>query len=349
MRCAAAEVVKAKHGQNTMLPCPYQHSITDVVLLRWAKISEEGSEELIAEMVKHVVSDLGSTRYNISSDLSLTVKSVSFRDAGIYQCYVTSVDASASSSHDVILQVDETSNETIKGHVGESVTFPCPSSSDTRNHTNAYWKKYSHGLSQGSPNATFHHGTTTPGYTVDSDDFSLTIEEISPNDEGVYKCYQPGIEMTGSVLHTVYCHTYALPKTSLHIDGCESDERNTCEQIILVGTVALFTCKVENVYPENYPTWSDQTEYRDKSINSDGTFNTWSSITVLLNDTDTPAERVCTFVLEGFNMSSQLTIRGMSQVFTALISSEDTIDLALSRRIRRRDFLVSTLPAAFLF
>ncbi|XP_071495694.1 uncharacterized protein [Diadema antillarum] len=310
----------AKHGESTMLPCPFQHSIEDATWLQWAKISEEGSEELLAEMIKHEVSSLQSTRYNISSDLSLTIRSVSPMDTSTYRCLVSSVNINIPhSTYDVILQVSETSNETIKGHVGESVTFPCPSSNETRNHTNAYWRKYSHGLSQGSPNATFHHDTTTPGYTVDSDDFSLTIEEISPNDEGVYECYQPGIEMTGSVLHTVYCHTYAFPRTSPHIDGCESVEGNNCEQIILVGTVALFTCKVENVYPEKYPTWGDQTEYRDRSINSDGTFNTWSSITVLLNDTDTPAERVCTFVLERFNMSSQLTIRGMSQVFTALI------------------------------
>ncbi|XP_072164400.1 uncharacterized protein [Diadema setosum] len=319
-------MIEAKLGQNTMLPCPYQHSTEDATWLQWAKISEEGSEELLAETVKRKVSSLQSTRYNTSSDLSLTIRSVSFMDASIYRCFVSSVNRNIPpSTYDVILQVSGASNETIKGHVGESVTFTCPSSSETKGHTNAYWKKYSHGLSQGSPNATFHHGTTTPGYTVNFD-FSLSIEEISPNDEGVYECYHPGIGTTGSVLGTVYFHTYALPTTSLHIDGCESDNGNDCEQIIPVGTVAFFTCKVESAYPEKYPTWGDQTEYRDRSINSDGTFNTWSSITVLLNGTDTPAERVCTFVLEGFNMSSRLTVRGMFQVFTALIVSNVNLD-----------------------
>ncbi|XP_072164407.1 uncharacterized protein [Diadema setosum] len=197
-------MIEAKLGQNTVLPCPYQHSIEEATWLQWAKISEEGIEELLAEMVKHEVSSLQSTRYNVSSDLSLTIRSVSFMDAGIYRCHVSSVNINIpSSTHDVFLQVSGTSNETIKGRVGKSVTFTCPLSNETRSRT-TYWKKYSHRMSLSSSNATFHYGSTTPGYTVNSN-FSLTIEKISPNDEGVYECYQPGL-----ALHTVCFNTYGL-------------------------------------------------------------------------------------------------------------------------------------------
>ncbi|XP_072174626.1 uncharacterized protein [Diadema setosum] len=200
-----------------------------------------------------------------------------------------------------------TSNETVKGFVGESVTFVCPKSDKPRNRFSFAWKKYSHGISQGPPNAAFQDGSTSPGYIVGSN-LSLTIEIITPDDEGVYVCNQTATEMSAGVLHTVYFSSFAIPATSPHIDGCGNDGVQ-CEQRIAAGTKAFFTCTVKNIYPEWYPTWGEEKEYREKITNSDGTFNTSSSVTV--KGTDISADRVCSFVMEGFNASSHLTITGL--------------------------------------
>ncbi|XP_072165930.1 uncharacterized protein [Diadema setosum] len=292
-------------GEDVILPCQHANLDYTIASVDWSRRRGYSStrEQLVHWTSGHYDATDG---FNLTAEFGLKIKKFSLTDASIYQCNISYETSDPLSISHVFVMSAFVQNETIKGHVGRSVTFSCPSSNELRHHHHVYWKKYSHGLLQGVPPATFPHGDTAPGYTINSD-FSLTIEKVLPDDEGIYECFRPGTPETAGALHKVSFHVSALPATPPQIDGCGNDGE-PCKQTIPVGTKAYFTCRMEHIYPERYPTWGEPDECSGKSINSDGTLNTWCVAFVKV--TDTPVERVCSFLVDSYNKSSQLTAHG---------------------------------------
>ncbi|XP_072174431.1 uncharacterized protein [Diadema setosum] len=292
------DTLQVQLGKEAVLPCRNPILDFQVASVRWYRQRNRGS---VTEPVAHWTSGQCNTteRFNFTSKFGLAIQHFSFVDTGIYWCSISLMTpALVSVSHEFIVAAYEASDKTIKARVGESVRLACPVSRASRTHGEANWTRYSYDMLQ----ATLI--TTVPRYSVRGD--FLTIENASPNDDGVFVCQRPQTERAAGVVHTIDFHTFAIPTSSPHIDGCGSDGME-CEQEIAGRTNAFFTCRVDNIYPEVYPTWGEEKEYREKIMNSDGTFNT--SCSVVVNGADTPTERRCYFFLASFNESTKMIIR----------------------------------------
>ncbi|XP_072174430.1 uncharacterized protein [Diadema setosum] len=285
------EVRNVQLGENVILQCSIPKPNVEVKSIYWARQRDQ------QHLVHWTPQQLDST-YNMAEEYNLALRDFSSLDVGVYWCNVTSSENITYIAHKVIVTTTEASDKTIKARVGESVRLACPVSRASRTHGEANWTRYSYDMLQ----ATLI--TTVPRYSVRGD--FLTIENASPNDDGVFVCQRPQTERAAGVVHTIDFHTFAIPTSSPHIDGCGSDGME-CEQEIAGRTNAFFTCRVDNIYPEVYPTWGEEKEYREKIMNSDGTFNT--SCSVVVNGADTPTERRCYFFLASFNESTKMIIR----------------------------------------
>ncbi|XP_071490367.1 uncharacterized protein [Diadema antillarum] len=306
------ETIRGHIGASVSLSCPARSELGKSQVAYWEVSSNDVPEgNRIATFPSNITAD----GYTVGYGFSLTIQNVAPIHE-VYKCYQPPSQETAGILLTVSLHPYEFTNETIKGRVGENVTFSCPLSTEL-SESGAYWTVFSNDFPEGKLIASSSGNITAAGYTI-GPDFSLSIDKVSPGDDGSYECIQNASQEKAGVSHTVAFHAYALPVTSPLIDGCRGNGKQ-CEQTIFFGTHANFNCSVENVFPEKYPTWGEHDEYIGQSINSDGTFNTWC--VVFINSPNTPAERRCSFALETYNETSDLRVKGYQEPVGWMIST----------------------------
>ncbi|XP_072174429.1 peroxidasin homolog isoform X2 [Diadema setosum] len=196
------DTLQVQLGKEAVLPCRNPILDFQVASVRWYRQRNRGS---VTEPVAHWTSGQCNTteRFNFTSKFGLAIQHFSFVDTGIYWCSISLMTpALVSVSHEFIVAAYEASDKTIKARVGESVRLACPVSRASRTHGEANWTRYSYDMLQ----ATLI--TTVPRYSVRGD--FLTIENASPNDDGVFVCQRPQTERAAGVVHTIDFHTFEV-------------------------------------------------------------------------------------------------------------------------------------------